>query len=305
MGPTATAICPSAVQMNWVSKSPHASPAQGKTYRLNNDAAADPSISSTSATTAPIRPPVWESRGFPARNRRGPGSVTLGDSIVPRTLSVPIRRISLRRPAIIASASAGDPRTAAGPEPALATGRADLTPSTPTQNRVAAHDLMVAWPERHDRQRRDAASGEREADRDPPGHRRLVQRHGYPPTVREIGAAVGLRSPSSVTHHLEALERHGLIRRGRSPRALRAPAPPAPAHVSTDGEVRIPLVGTVAAGHPILAEQFIEDELLLPVSLVPRSRSVTTSPADGYAVSAGSAAAQRSRRGPAGAGSRR
>lgn len=92
-----------------------------------------------------------------------------------------------------------------------------------------------------------------------------VDRHGYAPTVREIGAAVGLKSPSSVTHHLKALERHGLLRRARSPRTLRTQPSGRP-----DREVRVPLLGTVAAGCPIVAEQFVEDELVLPISLVGR-----------------------------------
>lgn len=97
-----------------------------------------------------------------------------------------------------------------------------------------------------------------------------VQRHGYSPTVREIGAAVGLRSPSSVTHHLKALERHGLVRRARSPRTLRSPSLQATAAVEEGHTVRVPLLGTVAAGYPILAEQLVEDDLLLPISLVGR-----------------------------------
>jgi len=97
-----------------------------------------------------------------------------------------------------------------------------------------------------------------------------VERHGYPPTVREIGSAVGLKSPSSVTHHLKALERHGLLRRASSPRTLRAQMPRAPGPDRSDREVRVPLLGTVAAGYPILAEQFVEDELVLPISLVGR-----------------------------------
>lgn len=73
-----------------------------------------------------------------------------------------------------------------------------------------------------------------------------VEVYGYPPTVREIGSAVGLKSPSSVTHHLKALERHGLLRRASSPRTLRARVPWAPALERSDREVRVPLLGTVA-----------------------------------------------------------
>ncbi|WP_307831202.1 transcriptional repressor LexA [Nucisporomicrobium flavum] len=98
-----------------------------------------------------------------------------------------------------------------------------------------------------------------------------INQHGYPPTVREIGGAAGLRSPSSVTHHLKELERRGLLRRTGSPRALSTRAPTtAHGRTGSGGEVRVPLLGTVAAGYPIVAEQFVEDELTLPVSLVGR-----------------------------------
>src|SRR5438132_9313036 len=88
-----------------------------------------------------------------------------------------------------------------------------------------------------------------------------VDRHGYPPTVREIGERVGLASPSTVHAHLANLERAGLLRRDPTkPRALellgreRAEAQPEPAEA-----VRLPLVGEIAAGSPLLAEQNIED----------------------------------------------
>ncbi|MEV0128733.1 transcriptional repressor LexA [Dactylosporangium sp. NPDC050688] len=171
-----------------------------------------------------------------------------------------------------------------------------------------------------------------------------VEEHGYPPTVREIGAAVGLVSTSSVAHHLKSLERLGLLRRdGRWPRAMDARTPestetaaPAPdgdavvvaaadrfgggarngapagsltearggvparvgasagasamgsggsgsrAGVSAGGRgaggvigggrldqgVSVPVLGAIAAGQPILAEEQAEDELTLPSSIV-------------------------------------
>jgi repressor LexA len=95
-----------------------------------------------------------------------------------------------------------------------------------------------------------------------------VDAHGYPPTVREIGDAVGLASPSTVHAHLANLERAGLLKRDPTkPRALelvgrrRAEAPEAPA-VPT-----LPLVGRIAAGGPLLAEQEIEDEIAVPEPL--------------------------------------
>jgi repressor LexA len=97
--------------------------------------------------------------------------------------------------------------------------------------------------------------------------RAWIDRHGYPPTMREIAAAVGLASPSSVAHQLKVLEEHGLLRRdARGSRAVAlsddVPERPQP------GDARVPLLGTIAAGTPILADEQVEDELTLPVSLV-------------------------------------
>jgi len=98
-----------------------------------------------------------------------------------------------------------------------------------------------------------------------------VDRHGYPPTVREIGEAVGLASPSTVHAHLANLERAGLLRRDPTkPRALdlighrrdaRVEEPPAPE------QAKLPLLGQIAAGGPLLAEQNVEDELAVPEPL--------------------------------------
>src|SRR5437763_1352112 len=86
-------------------------------------------------------------------------------------------------------------------------------------------------------------------------------RHGYPPTVREIGERVGLASPSTVHAHLANLERAGLLKRDPTkPRALeligREKSEPAPAY--EDAQVlRLPILGEIAAGGPLLAEQNI------------------------------------------------
>ena len=94
-------------------------------------------------------------------------------------------------------------------------------------------------------------------------------RHGYPPTVREIGEAVGLASPSTVHAHLANLERAGLLRRDPTkPRALEligrersgATRPTPETHV-------LPLVGQIAAGGPMLAEESIEGYLGVPEPL--------------------------------------
>ena len=142
--------------------------------------------------------------------------------------------------------------------------------------------------------------------------RASVERHGYPPSVREIAQAVGLASPSTVKHHLDALERAGYLQRaaGRpralevaaalpaapsatsplppgdvasSPADLSAPAPapgaaaPAvttvevPVAVAEDGQsTHIPLVGRIAAGEPITAEQYVEDVFEIPTRLTGR-----------------------------------
>ena len=94
-----------------------------------------------------------------------------------------------------------------------------------------------------------------------------VDAHGYPPTVREIGEAVGLASPSTVHAHLANLERAGLLRRDPTkPRALELIG----RERSGESVVtlpKLPLLGQIAAGGPLLAEQNIEDELAVPENL--------------------------------------
>jgi repressor LexA len=97
-----------------------------------------------------------------------------------------------------------------------------------------------------------------------------VDGHGYPPTVREIGDAVGLASPSTVHAHLANLERAGLLKRDPTkPRALeligrqrREQQPPARSTTPL-----LPLVGQIAAGGPLLAEEAIEEEIAVPEPL--------------------------------------
>ena len=92
--------------------------------------------------------------------------------------------------------------------------------------------------------------------------KRYAREHGYPPTVREIGKAIGLTSSSTVHAHLANLEKLGLLRRDPTkPRAIEVlgekakGAPPAPG---------LPLVGQVAAGQPVLAEENIEEYVAVP-----------------------------------------
>jgi repressor LexA len=95
-----------------------------------------------------------------------------------------------------------------------------------------------------------------------------VGSHGYPPTVREIGEKVGLASPSTVHAHLANLERAGYLRRDPTkPRALEllrdrpsAAAEPAEVH-------KLPLLGAIAAGAPLLAEEHVDEYLAVPEPL--------------------------------------
>ena len=110
--------------------------------------------------------------------------------------------------------------------------------------------------------------------------RTYTDEHGYPPSVREIGAAVGLASPSPVHIHLKLLEERGLIKRdSKKPRTIEVMDDRADkddsqqplAKVTEDvasNVIRLPLVGRVAAGVPILAEQNVEETLALPTSVV-------------------------------------
>lgn len=118
--------------------------------------------------------------------------------------------------------------------------------------------------------------------------REEIEKRGYPPSMREIGAAVGLASTSSVAHQLQVLERLGYVRRDPNrPRALEIFLPQvlkARASLSHEDEAEmadetgigdaqpaptyVPVVGRIAAGGPILAEERVEDVFPLPKSLV-------------------------------------
>ena len=92
----------------------------------------------------------------------------------------------------------------------------------------------------------------------------FTARHGYPPSVREIGAAVGLKSPSTVHFHLKGLDEAGMIIKaeGKTRAITLAGAPGRTVGEEKEPqENQIPVVGNVAAGSPILAEECIEDYL--------------------------------------------
>jgi repressor LexA len=95
-----------------------------------------------------------------------------------------------------------------------------------------------------------------------------VDEHGYPPTVREIGEAVGLASPSTVHAHLANLERAGLIKRDPTkPRAIELRREPKAPAVAESDVHKLPLVGEVAAGGPLLAEDNVEGYFAVPEPL--------------------------------------
>ena len=106
--------------------------------------------------------------------------------------------------------------------------------------------------------------------------RETVERQGYPPSVREIGVGVGLTSPSSVAHQLGTLEKLGYLRRDPNrPRALVVAEPSAPAGLRLvesplpeSDLAYVPVLGRIAAGGPILAEQEVETIFPLPRDLV-------------------------------------
>jgi len=95
-----------------------------------------------------------------------------------------------------------------------------------------------------------------------------VDGHGYPPTVREIGEKVGLASPSTVHAHLANLERAGLLKRDPTkPRALELVGRRASADSARPDVHKLPLIGEIAAGGPLLAEENIEEYLAVPEPL--------------------------------------
>ena len=95
-----------------------------------------------------------------------------------------------------------------------------------------------------------------------------VDGHGYPPTVREIGEEVGLASPSTVHAHLANLERVGLIRRDPTkPRAIELTGHRRVVEPTAGAVPRLPLLGRVAAGGPLLAEENVEDVIAVPEPL--------------------------------------
>ena len=103
--------------------------------------------------------------------------------------------------------------------------------------------------------------------------RDYVEHRGYPPSVREIGDAVGLTSPSSVHHQILVLQKKGFLRRDPNrPRAIDVFAPAAEDEAAKNDAMPaptyVPVVGRIAAGGPVLAEEAVEDVFPLPRELV-------------------------------------
>ena len=89
-----------------------------------------------------------------------------------------------------------------------------------------------------------------------------IQQKGYPPSVREIANAVGLKSTSTVHGHLQRLEKRGLLHRdAMKPRAMEVVGDP---NFVRSGTTAVPVIGRVTAGLPILAEENLEDYVALP-----------------------------------------
>ena len=98
--------------------------------------------------------------------------------------------------------------------------------------------------------------------------RAFTAERGYPPSVREIGERVGLSSSSTIHAHLKALEKRGLIQRDPTkPRALRSE----PSSPAAPESIVMPILGRVAAGVPITAQEDVEGEFVLPAAFAPRA----------------------------------
>src|SRR5437016_13908270 len=98
--------------------------------------------------------------------------------------------------------------------------------------------------------------------------RYVTKVRNYPPSVREIGEAVGLSSSSTVHNHLNQLERRGLIKRDPSKSRTVMLVEGSDIEAKRRNSVAVPVVGNVAAGQPILAEQNVEDTLVLSSDVV-------------------------------------
>ncbi len=172
----------------------------------------------------------------------------------------------------------GARRTAKSPAPQGSAWRAreSTAPARPTARRPTAargsQATRAAVTQLPEREGGDGLTARQRAVLDV--IRDSVARNGYPPSIREICEATGLASTSSVAHQLKVLERKGYLRRDpRLPRAVDVRASDPVSHVEqslpgVQAPVLVPVVGRIAAGGPILAEEMIEDVFPLPRALV-------------------------------------
>ena len=110
-----------------------------------------------------------------------------------------------------------------------------------------------------------------------------IQIKGYPPSVREIADAMGLRSTATVHGHLQRLEKRGLIRRDpQKPRALELVY-----NDETTAVTRVPVLGRIQPGLPLMSEQHFEDYVLLPAVMLGRGRHLIVRVTDGGMAEAG------------------
>jgi len=98
--------------------------------------------------------------------------------------------------------------------------------------------------------------------------RSWIREQGYPPTIRELGKLLGIKSLRGVTTHLDALAKKGQLDRKRGARGIRLLV-----DSTGEGAVRIPIVGRIAAGTPVLADEHIEGHVLVDVSLMGKAPS--------------------------------
>ncbi|MFO7928395.1 MAG: transcriptional repressor LexA [Candidatus Humimicrobiaceae bacterium] len=102
----------------------------------------------------------------------------------------------------------------------------------------------------------------------------FISSHGYPPTVREIAGKMGFSSPKAATDHLNSLEKKGYLSRNSSARSIRltGKALSLPEFRKEESSLKVPLIGRIAAGYPMLADENIEDYLNVPKDIIGNRR---------------------------------
>jgi len=93
-----------------------------------------------------------------------------------------------------------------------------------------------------------------------------ITTHGYPPTIRELGKHIGIKSLRGVTTHLEAIAKKGFLTRHRAARGIKLHVESVPTRI--EHALRVPIIGRIAAGQPIFAEEHVEGQLTIDAALV-------------------------------------